>query len=72
MNIVTLQANIFTDTSNLRHVNLSSNYLVSLEPQILKELPKLESLDISYNLFMGLDAEFLNIGKKCYVCLVKS
>ena len=67
MNIVTLQANIFTDTPNLKHVNLSSNYLVSLEPQILQELPKLESLDISYNLFMGLDAEFLNIGKKCHV-----
>ena len=63
MNIVTLQTNMFAGKTNLKHLNLSLNYLVSLESQVMESLPRLESLDISHNMFMGLDAELLRIGK---------
>merc|ERR1719464_644363 len=47
MNIVTLQANMFADKTHLKHLNLSFNYLVSLESQVMESLPRLENLDIS-------------------------
>ena len=63
MNMVTLHTNMFAGKTNLRHLNLSLNYLVSLESQVMESLPRLEYLDISHNKFMGLDAELLRIGK---------
>ena len=69
MNIVTLDADIFHYNPNLKHVNLSSNYLVSLESQMLESLSKLEYLDISHNLFMGLEPELLRIGETSWICL---
>ena len=63
MNIVTLQADMFADKTDLKLLNLSFNYLVSLESQVLESLPRLEYLDLSHNMFMGLDAELLRIGK---------
>ena len=72
MNIVTLQANMFADKTNLKHLNLSFNYLVSLESQVLESLPRLEYLDISHNMFMGLDAELLRIGERTEQCQCQS
>ena len=63
MNIVTLPANMFADKTNLKHLNLSFNYLVSLESQVLESLPRLGYLDLTHNMFMGLDAELLRLGK---------
>ena len=63
MNIVTLQADMFADKTNLKHLNLSFNYLVSLESRVVESLPRLEYLDLSHNMFMGLDAELLRIGR---------
>ena len=55
---------MFADKTNLKHLNLSFNYLVSFESQMMESLPRLEYLDISHNMFMGLDAELLRIGKR--------
>ena len=68
MNIVTLDADIFHYNPNLKHVNLSSNYLVSLDTQLIESLTKLEHLDISHNLFMGLEAAMLSVGEEISVC----
>ena len=63
MNIITLQSDMFSDKSSLKTLNLSFNYLVSLESRLVEVLPRLEYLDLSHNMFMGLDAELLRIGK---------
>ena len=63
MNIITLRADMFAAKTSLKSLNLSFNYLVSLESRVVESLPRLEYLDLSHNMFMGLDAELLRIGR---------
>jgi Leucine-rich repeat (LRR) protein len=46
---------------SLLHLNLSGNKLNSLIPHQLSHLDKLQSLDLSYNSFKGLDEDVLQI-----------
>ena len=45
-------------THNLKHLNLSQNLLVDLEPTVFQHLEKLETLDLSSNFLMGLSMQF--------------
>ena len=69
--LVSIPLGIFEGNSQLRLVNLSSNYLIDLDKEIISLLPHLSLLDLSYNQFMGLDQVFLStIDKKPKLDLV--
>ena len=59
--IVTLPHTIFTGNSRLKSVNVSGNFLISMEIDVFSHLGLLEVLDLSHNYFMGLPQEFFDI-----------
>ena len=63
MNIISVPDNFFFKNTNLIKVNISSNYLISFDSLHIYTLSKLQLLDLSYNLFMGLDETFFKAGK---------
>jgi len=58
MNLISIPDNMFQENIFLTTVNLSSNYLVSLDSHIIATMTNLHKLDLSHNLFMGLDETF--------------
>ena len=63
MNIISLAEDMFSDNPSLATVNLSSNYLVTIDTQMISSLTKLHYLDLSFNLIMGLKEDFFKAGK---------
>ena len=57
--MVYIPMEMFEENQKLRLLNLSSNYLIDLDPEIISSLPSLSYLDLSYNLFMGLEESLL-------------
>ena len=63
MNLISIPDNMFQENIFLTTVNLSSNYLVSLDSHIIATMTNLHMLDLSHNLFMGLDETFFKAGR---------
>ena len=63
MNIISLPEDTFSDNPSLATVNLSSNYLVTIDTQMISSLTNLRYLDLSFNLIMGLKEDFFKAGK---------
>ena len=63
MNLISIPDNMFQENIFLTTINLSSNYLVSLDSHIIATMTNLHQLDLSHNLFMGLDETFFKAGK---------
>ena len=55
---------MFTDNIFLKTINLSSNYLVTIDNGIIDSLIHLQFFDLSTNLFMGLEETFFKSGNK--------
>lgn len=56
--IVNVPNGLLRGNPSLRHLNLSQNLLVDLEPLAIDHLEKLETLDLSSNFLMGLSMQF--------------
>ena len=63
MNLISIPDNMFQENIFLTTINLSSNYLVSLDSHIIATATNLLQLDLSRNLFMGLDETFFKAGE---------
>ena len=74
MNIVSLPDSMFSENPHLKHLNLSHNYLVNIDNSIISSsvINNLHSLDISHNMFMGMQQEFFEAGKYFGGCLQSS
>ena len=62
MNIISLPEDTFSDNPSLATVNLSSNYLVTIDTRMISSLTNLRYLDLSFNLIMGLKEDFFKAG----------
>ena len=67
MNIISIPSDMFNDNILLKNINLSLNYLVTIESSIIDSLTSLQFLDLSSNLFMGLEEDFLKSGENMHV-----
>ena len=67
MNIISIPSDMFNDNILLKNINLSFNYLVTIESSIIDSLTSLQFLDLSSNLFMGLEENFLKSGENMHV-----
>ena len=63
MNIISIPSDMFSDNIFLKTINLSSNYLVTIDNGIIDSLRHLQVLDLSSNLIMGLEENFFKSGK---------